>query len=139
MSETSITKTVFFKASRKTVWEFLTDKDKLGEWFHPAENNLSDGNEYALMGKADDGGPKKICWGEVTAWNPYSELAYSFTVGPMGGVLSQVHWKLEEVGAGTRLILEHTNLATTDDAFGIVMAFDAGWDRHFASLRESLA
>lgn len=139
MSETIITKTVFFKASKETVWDFLTDKDKLGEWFHPAESNLKNGGEYALMGKADDGGPKKICWGEVTTWDPHSELAYSFTVGPMGGSLSQVHWTLEDAGAGTRLSLSHTKLASAGDAFGIVMALDAGWDRHFATLREKLS
>ena len=31
----SITKTVFLKAPRDTVWAFLTEKDKLARWFHP--------------------------------------------------------------------------------------------------------
>jgi len=37
MNTTTITKSIFFNAPRETVWAFLTDKDKLGEWYHPAE------------------------------------------------------------------------------------------------------
>jgi uncharacterized protein YndB with AHSA1/START domain len=38
---TSIEKTIFIDAEPGIVWEFLTDKDKLGTWYHPAEQNLA--------------------------------------------------------------------------------------------------
>ena len=45
---TTISKTVFFAAQPDTVWTFLTDKEKLGLWYHPAEKNLVAGQGYAL-------------------------------------------------------------------------------------------
>jgi len=135
MSATTITKTVFFSASRETVWKYLTDKDKLGEWFHPATKNLAAGQEYELTGQNHDGTSNKICWGEVETFNPPAELVYSFTVGPLGGQMTKVRWVLEEVGGGTRLTLEHSGLETSGDAYGIVMALDNGWDQHFGKLR----
>lgn len=36
MSITTITKSLFIKASRETVWSFISEADKLGQWFHPA-------------------------------------------------------------------------------------------------------
>ena len=44
MTETTITKTIYIAASRETVWAYLTDKDKLGEWFHPAGDDLAVGD-----------------------------------------------------------------------------------------------
>jgi len=49
MTTTTINKTVFFNASRETVWAYLTEKDKLAQWFHPAENDLLEGEEYKLI------------------------------------------------------------------------------------------
>lgn len=43
MSTTTIQKSLFLKASRETVWAYLTEKDKLGEWFHPADRDLAEG------------------------------------------------------------------------------------------------
>lgn len=55
---TTITKTVFFNASRETVWSFLTDKDKLGQWYHPAESNLVLNQDYRLY-TLDESGEKR--------------------------------------------------------------------------------
>jgi len=49
MTTTTINKTVFFNASRETVWAYLTEKDKLAQWFPPAENDLLEGEEYKLI------------------------------------------------------------------------------------------
>ena len=65
MTETTITKTSFFAVSRETVWAFLTEKDKLAKWFHPAEADLAEGQDYALMGASENGAPVKLCWGTV--------------------------------------------------------------------------
>ncbi len=108
MTKTTITKTVFFKASSETIWDFLTNKDKLGQWFHPASENLEKNKEFMLMGKDDNGAPVKICWGKVEHWNPHSQLEYTFTIKPLGGIMTHVKWTLEELGSGTRLTVEHS-------------------------------
>ena len=140
MSIDTITKTVFFKASRETVWSFLTEKDKLAIWFHPAENDLAEGQPYALVGQSDDGSTTKMCWGNVLEMDPPSRLVYSFTINPLGGELTTVTWTLEEVHGGTKLSLQHEGIgaAAREAALGLSMALDAGWDKHFASLREAL-
>lgn len=132
----TITKTVFFRASRRTVWAFLTEKDKLAEWFHPAEADLADGEDYALLGHAPDGGVVKQCWGTVEHWEPPSKLIYSFTVKPLNGIMTRVTWTLDEALGGTRLTLNHEGLAAADDAaLGLLLALDAGWDEHLGRLR----
>ena len=133
----TITKTVFFKASRDTVWAFLTEKDKLAEWFHPAEADLTAGADYALLGRSAEGDMVKQCWGTVEHWVPPSKLIYSFTVKPLNGVMTTVTWTLNEAHGGTRLTLNHEGLAAAGDAaLGLLMALDAGWDEHLGRLRK---
>ena len=135
MTMTTLTKTIFLKASRKTVWEFLTNKDKLADWFHPADSNLEADKDYALRSRSDG---NKICWGAVELWNPVAELVYSFTVGPLGGVETKVRWLLEEVGEGTKLTMVHSDLPVEGEGFTIVTSFDKGWDKHLGSMRDML-
>lgn len=140
MSIDTITKTVFFKASRETVWSFLTEKDKLALWFHPAENDLVEGEPYALIRQGDDGSTTKICWGNVLEMDRPSRLVYSFTVKPLGAELTTVTWTLVDAHGGTKLSMKHEGItgATREAALSLSMSFDAGWDKHFASLREAL-
>ena len=75
MSNDTITKTVFFEASRETVWSFLTESKKLALWFHPAQSDLAIQEEYALIQKADDGSTSKLCWGKVLEMDRIVRLA----------------------------------------------------------------
>jgi len=137
MTGSSIVKTVIFSASRETVWAFLTEKDKLALWFHPAEEDLSEGKEFALLGSGDDGQVEKICWGSVLEMDHPSKLKYTFTIKPLGGHTTTVTWLLEELHGGTKLTLEHEGFeAAGDGALGLLTAIDAGWDRHFGTLRD---
>ena len=140
MSNTTITKTCFFTASRETVWSFLTDKDKLGQWFHPATADLKDGEDYALVRKDDDGNEQKICWGKVLEMDKPSTLVYSFTVGPLDSAMTTVTWTLDEIQDGTRLTLKHEGIskAAGDAAIGLLMGLDKGWDKHLDTLRGEL-
>ncbi|MGI9436535.1 MAG: SRPBCC family protein [Geminicoccaceae bacterium] len=132
----TITKTVFFKASRDTVWAFLTEKEKLAKWFHAAESDLADGADYALLGNSAEGDPVKQCWGTVQHWDPPSKLIYSFTIKPLNGVMTKVTWTLDEAHGGTRLTMNHEGLAAAGDAaLGLLTALDAGWDEHLGRLR----
>ncbi|MGH1357505.1 MAG: SRPBCC family protein [Burkholderiaceae bacterium] len=136
----TIHKTIFLAASRDTVWAFLTEKDKLEEWFHPADADLREGQPFALLATAGDIN-SKVCWGEVISAKKPSFLSYSFTVKPLGGAMTTVNWTLEEAAGGTRVTLVHEGIgeAAGDAALGLLMALDAGWDEHFAKLRTKTA
>lgn len=133
-AKASLTKTAYFQASPATVWSFLTDKDKLGRWFHPARDHLDAGKSYALVSKDD--ASSAICWGDVLEADPPHRLVMTFTVKPMAGVMTTVTWTLEENSGGTRLTLVHEGLEQCGDApLGLIMALDKGWDEHLAGLR----
>ena len=136
MTDATMIKTVFLAVPRETAWAYLTEADKLAEWFMPAEADLVEGADYALMGTGDDGEAKRQCWGKVLEMDAPSKLRQTFTITPMAGVESELEWTLEAVGEGTRITLKHSGLgALGAEAFGLFSALDAGWDKHFASLR----
>jgi len=140
MSATTITKSIFLAAPREKVWDYLTDKNKLGEWFHAAAENLEAGKPYALLSDASDP-ESKICWGDVLSAEKPSSLVYTFTIKPLGGATTTVSWALEDVAGGTKVSLSHEGIgeAAGDAAMGLLMALDKGWDEHFAKLRERTA
>lgn len=136
MSTTTINKSIFLPANRETVWQFLTDKNKLGEWFHPAAENLVEGKPYMLLGDANDS-ESKMCWGDVITAKKPSSLVYTFTIKPLGGAMTTVNWTLEEAAGGTKVTLVHEGIgeAGGEAALGLLMALDEGWDKHFSKLR----
>ncbi|MEM8755876.1 MAG: SRPBCC domain-containing protein [Pseudomonadota bacterium] len=127
----AIRRNVLLKAPIQIVWAHLTEAEKLGLWFHPAERDLKTGEDYALIGA--DGAP--LCWGRVTAMEPPRRLAYTFTVKPMNGAMSEVEWILDPFAGGTRLELIHTGLPEGEAAADLLFAMDAGWDEHIGRLR----
>lgn len=133
----TLSKTIFLAAPPAIVWQYLTEKDKLGQWFHPAENDLSSGKEYALI-QEDKPGAQRLCWGKVLSMTPPESMVWTFTVNPLKGAMTTVTWTLEPYDNGTRLTLAHEGLAdaTGDSAMGLIMALDKGWDEHFGRLRE---
>ena len=140
MSDATIIKTVFFNASRETVWAFLTEKNKLGQWFHAAEADLAEGRDYTLIETKEDGEAEKICWGTVELMQPPSELVYTFTIKPLSGVITTVRWTLEEVHGGTKLTMRHEGIGTAGaSALSLLTALDAGWDGHIGKLRTSVS
>lgn len=141
MSESTMVKTLFIQATPATVWRYLTEADKLAAWFHRAERDLVAGQEYALLGKADDGASVRLCWGTVLDMDPPHSMTWSFTVGPLQGAMTQVSWTLEPAYGGTRLTLQHQGIgkAAGSAALQLLQALDAGWDEHFARLRTALA
>ena len=137
---TTISKTVFFNASPESVWLFLTDKDKLGEWYHPAENDLEAGKDYVLYRLADNGEKIRQIWGRVVEMNAPYKLVTTFIIDPFGENETTVTWVLEESAGGTRLTLIHEGIAeaTGEAAMHLLMALDKGWDKHLADLRGSV-
>lgn len=133
MTDARIHKTIYLATTPDVVWSFLTEADKLGTWFHPAEADLVNNAPYALLG--DDG--TKICWGEVMEMDKPRRMVWSFTIKPLGGVMTTVEWGIEAVPGGTRLSLTHTGLDATEAGFGLLEALDTGWDQHLGKLRKA--
>ncbi len=140
MSSTTLTKTFIFAASRETIWSFLTEKDKLAQWFHPATSDFVEGEEYALVKENDKGIQVKQCWGTVLQMDKPNTLVYSFTIEPLDGALTTVTWILEEIQGGTKLTLQHEGIAEAagETAMGLLLALDKGWDKHVDTLRNSV-
>lgn len=136
MTATTLTKTIILDAPKDVVWAFLTEKDKLARWFHPAEEDLKVGGDYTLLDQ--HGGMTRICWGTVLEMKPFDKLVYTFTVKPLNGATTTVSWYLEEAAGGTRLTLTHEGIehAAGEAAFRMLSALDAGWDEHFGRLRK---
>ena len=140
MNATTINKSIFIAATREIVWDYLTDKDKLGQWFHPAAENLVEGKPYVLLGDVSDSN-SRMCWGDVLSANKPSSLTYTFTIKPLGDAMTTVYWTLEEAAGGTRVTLVHEGIgeAAGEAALGLLMALDKGWDEHFGKLRSIVA
>ena len=138
MSNSTLIKTFIFATSRETVWSFLTEKDKLAQWFHPATSDLAEGEEYTLVREDDDGTQIKQCWGTVLHMDKPNSLVYTFTIGPLNGSLTTVTWTLEEVQGGTKLTLQHEGIeeAAGEASIGLLLALDKGWEKHADQLRD---
>ena len=135
MTENALRKMIYLKASKEQVWAYLTDPEKLAIWFHKPKTPLKGGEAYEMFGTTSG---DKLMWGDVTAAEPHDLLEYTFSIGPMNGATSTVRWTLEAVEGGTRLSLEHTGLPQGEEAFGLTLALDKGWDDHIARMRESI-
>lgn len=128
---TTLQKTIYLKASKEKVWAYLTDPDKLSTWFHKPKTVITTGS-YEMFGiESGD----RLMWGDVLISDPFETLSYTFTIAPMGDATSTVTWTLTEVAGGTRLVLHHEGLPDGEDAFGLILALDKGWDDHLARLR----
>lgn len=140
MNTTTIEKSIFANASRETVWEYLTDKDKLGEWYHPAEANLEEGLEYFLFAENEDGTKRRQVWGRVLEIEKPSLLVTTFNIPPFDGKETTVTWVLREAAGGTRIHLTHEGIAEASGAAALQLltALDIGWDSHLGELRAKL-
>ena len=132
---TLLRKTVILKAPPATVWDWLTQPDKLAQWFHPPRTPLVEGARLEMFG-AQSG--DLLVWGEVLTARAPEFLEYSFTIKPMGEAVSHVRWTLQEVSGGTRLTLEHEGMPDGPATFGTLLAIDKGWDGHLGDMRAKI-
>ena len=138
MSNTAMEKTIFLAVPVEAAWAYLTEAEKLGQWFFKTDADFSEGAEYTLYSREEEGA--KRCWGEVLEMSAPNRLRQSFTIAPLGGVMTELLWELNAVDGGTRIKLTHTGIeAAGEAAFGLMSALDGGWDTHFKHLREVVA
>jgi uncharacterized protein YndB with AHSA1/START domain len=134
MTDNTIHKSIYLKATPAQVWAYLTEPEKLAIWFHKPKKTLVEG-AYAMYGTESG---DKLMWGDVQLAEPFTRLEYTFTIAPMGDAVSTVKWVLEEVSGGTRLSLTHEGLPQNQEAFGLLLALDKGWDDHMGRMRADL-
>lgn len=135
MTATTLKKSIYLKASKPQVWEYMTDPDKLAIWFHKPKVPLAEGQGYEMFGTTSG---DRLMWGDVIRADPHDYLEYTFTIGPMGDATSTVKWTLEDVAGGTRLSLEHSGLPQGEAAFDLTLALDKGWDDHIGRMRADI-
>ncbi len=135
MTDAVLQKTIFLRATPEVVWDYLTEPDRLAEWFHKPERPLVSGQKLEMFGTTSG---DLLIWGEVREARRPKYLEYTFTIKPMGDAVSVVKWTLEPVAGGTKLALVHEGLPQGADAFGLILALDDGWDEHFGKMRTSL-
>lgn len=135
MTKAALQKTIFLRAEPDTVWAYLTEPERLAEWFHKPERPLAAGQKLEMFGTTSG---DLLIWGEVREARKPQYLEYTFTVKPMGDAVSVVKWTLEPVDGGTRLSLKHEGLPQGAQAFDLILALDNGWDEHFGKMRKAL-
>ena len=135
MTDTTLQKTIFLKAPRQRVWDYLTQPEHLAKWFHAPKTPLAEGEKLEMFGTTSG---DLLIWGKVIKADAPNHLEYTFTVGPMGDAVSTVRWTLTDVPGGTQLALEHTGLPQGEAAFGLTLALDKGWDDHLVRMRNDL-
>ena len=135
MTDTILRKSIYLRATKAQVWVYLTEPEKLAIWFHKPKTPLAEGEEYSMFGTESG---NCLMWGKVKEMRPHDYLEYTFTIAPMGDATSTVKWLLDEVPGGTRLSLEHSGLPEGEEAFGLMLALDKGWEDHMARMRASL-
>lgn len=135
MTSHTIEKTLILAAPPAQVWEHLTDPEKLEIWFHRPDTALTFPGPFSMPGA--DGAP--LVWGEVQEATAPTRLSYSFTARPMGGHMTEVTWTLTAVEAGCRLHLRHEGIPAGAEAFGLLTAFDSGWDNHLVQFRKAMS
>ncbi|MES0825195.1 SRPBCC family protein [Ruegeria sp. SCP11] len=135
MTHAVLQKTIFLRATPETVWDYLTEPDRLAEWFHKPERPLVAGQKLEMFGTTSG---DLLIWGEVRVARPPEYLEYTFMIKPMGDAVSVVKWTLEPVPGGTKLGLLHEGLPQNADAFGLILSLDSGWDEHFGQMRTAL-
>ena len=131
-----IVKTLFLKAPREHVWKFLTEADRLGEWFHKGASDLKEGGDYVLVTNSYGKEGTPLLTGKVLEAKAPERLVHSFTHEWLKGVETTCTWTLEAVKGGTILTLVHDGWEKfEEDPFGMAANHDEGWDEHFARLR----
>ena len=117
MTDTILSKTIYLKAPKELVWDYLTQPEHLAKWFHAPKAPMKQGEKLEMFGTTSG---DLLIWGSVITANKPDYLEYTFTVGPMGGAVSTVKWTLSDVPGGTQLSLEHKGLPQGADAISLI-------------------
>jgi uncharacterized protein YndB with AHSA1/START domain len=112
MSKTSFTIERIFNSPVETVWQAITNKDQMKQWyFDLAAFEARPGFEFQFTGQGKDGVTEYLHLCKVVEAVPLQKLSYSWKYKDYEGD-SLVTFELFEEGSGTRLKLTHAGLDT---------------------------
>ncbi|MGR3759454.1 SRPBCC family protein [Roseobacteraceae bacterium NS-SX3] len=116
------------------VWKALADPELLGKWLMETDFQPVTGHEFSMW--CDDGGggtDRYIC--KVLSCEPPHRMRWSWVVeGNQHLGTTEVEFRLEETGTGTRLTIRHSG----DRDPKIIEAFKSGWPSKLDRLNEVL-
>ncbi len=127
----TIVKEHILNHSIDTVWNAITDAQKISAWFLKADFKAEKGYQYTFDSSGEDCSP---ITGTVLEASPYT-LVYTWIVTDVP-VETTVKWVLEEVENGTKLYLEHSGISNYEGGTVIKMfdSFNGGWDHCISGL-----
>jgi uncharacterized protein YndB with AHSA1/START domain len=103
----TIRREVVIPQSREQVWRALTDSAALAEWMYPNDFEPRVGHRFTFRVPANPkAGFDGVVRCEVLECEPPPLLGYSWSGGPVVG--TQVSYRLEPEGDGTRAFFEHS-------------------------------
>ncbi len=116
-----------FTKTVEDLWDAVTNRDRISDWFLPVSGDLVRGGRYHLEGHAG---------GVIAACEAPSFLALTWE---FGDDVSWVDVRVSGDGAGARLTLTHTSLLSEHwDAYGPGAA-GVGWEMGLLGLANHLA
>jgi uncharacterized protein YndB with AHSA1/START domain len=129
----ALTRELVIDASPETVWEFLTDPEKIKRWKGVLVSfDASPGAAYRI-----EVIPSHIAAGEIVELDPPHRLVYTWGWEPGEGVPASVtpgsttvEYELVPEGAGTRLKFTHRDLPNQEAAD----SHATGWDHYLERL-----
>ena len=125
---TDIVKTIFIDAPREAVWAALTEKDKIGTWFDPADGDMIEGEDWHMLSGSVN------MWGRVLETRPPELLVYTFNHDWLKHDTND-RWELVAKDGGTELTLKHDGFAGAENAEKQIADHNEGWGKHMESLR----
>jgi uncharacterized protein YndB with AHSA1/START domain len=125
-SDTLITFTRSYAAAPEKVWKAIATQDGLAGW-------LATGTFESRLGGVVDFAfdEENNVAGEVTVWNPYSELTHTWVIN--GEVPSSLTYLLEPDGSGTKMTLVHSQLPEP-----MANGYTPGWHAFLGRLDQAL-
>jgi len=136
----TIQREIVIPQPREQVWRALTESARLAEWMFPNDIEPRVGHHFTFQvppnPKVNFDGLTVHC--EVLECEPPSRLAFSWSAGGLAD--TQVNFRLEPEGQGTRLFLEHSgfdvSLPFGNQAF---KGAEFGWAKMLGQLPDVIA
>jgi uncharacterized protein YndB with AHSA1/START domain len=124
----AVTRELVIDASPETVWDFLTDPEKIKRWKGVLVSfDATPGAAYRI-----EVIPTHIASGEVIELDPPRRLVYTWgwDAGPVPPGSTTVEYELVPEGTGTRLLFTHRDLPNQEAAD----SHAHGWDHYLERL-----
>jgi uncharacterized protein YndB with AHSA1/START domain len=127
-TEIAVTRELVIDASPETVWEFITDPEKISRWKGKLGSfDAKPGGVFRI-----EVIPDNIASGEIVEADPPRRLVYTW--GWEGGSVppgsTTVEYELVPEGSGTKLLFTHRDLPNTESA----ASHAQGWDHYLERL-----